>query len=242
MNRRSLALLIGALLAAMIFGCSVAMTVGAVALGWPIGDLLGLGPAATITPTQTFVPTFTATPSIAPSPTETQAPTSTPEPPTPTQPPTATVGPPTNTPTPRPPAATATPRPPTPTNTPQPVYEYHHVSGPIKDPCHAGWCLPEISGVVWDAQGNPIDNFNRVWIKLESETFGVQYCATGDETMALQPGQFKFNSPDGRLFRTYTLTVVRNPGGQALSAPLNQKMNSIVKGGQQTNIVFQRNH
>lgn len=242
MNRRSLALLIGAVLAAMIFGCSIAMTVGAVALGWPVGDLLGLGPAATLTPTKTFVPTFTATPSIVPSPTATQAPTSTPEPPTPTQPPTPTAAPPTNTPTPRPPAPTPTPKPPPPTNTPQPVYEYHHVSGPIKDPCHPGWCLPEISGVVWDAQGSPLDNFNRVWIKLESETFGVQYCATGDETLALQPGHFKFNSPDGRVFRTYTLTVVRSPGGQALSAPLDEKMNSIVKGGQQTNIVFQRNH
>jgi hypothetical protein len=122
------------------------------------------------------------------------------------------------------------------------VYEFFHKSGPIKDPCHAGWCLPEISGIVIDAEGNPLDNFNPVWIKLDSSVFGVLHCRTGDEAQALQPGQFKFNSPDGQVFREYTLTVLRNPGGQALSAPLREKMNSIVKGGQQTNIVFQRTH
>jgi hypothetical protein len=121
------------------------------------------------------------------------------------------------------------------------VYEFFHKSGPTKDPCHAGLCLPEISGIVIDAEGNPLDNFNRVWIKLDSSVFGVVHCATGDEAQALQPGQFKFQS-DGLLFRGYTLTVVRNPGGQALSAPFHEKMNSIVKGGQQSNIVFQRTH
>lgn len=242
MNRRSLALLIGAMLAAMIFGCSLTMTVGSLAFGWSVGDFLALGPAATATPTKTFLPTFTATPTIVPSPTATLAPTSTPEPPTPTQPPTPTAAPPTNTPTPRPPAPSPTPKPPPPTNTPQPVYEFFHKSGPTKDACHAGWCFPEISGIVIDAEGNPLDNFNPVWIKLDSSAFGVLHCRTGDEAQALQPGHFKFNSPDGQLFRDYTLTVVRNPGGQALSAPLHEKMNSVVKGGQQTNIVFQRTH
>lgn len=230
MSRRILALLIIPVTVAAAIGCSFR--------GFP-----GLEPTATPTPTKTFVPTFTATPTIVPSPTETRVPTSTPEPPTPTQPPTATLGPPTSTPTPRPAAPTPTPKPPPPTKTPQPAYEFHYMSGPTKDPCHPGWCVPEISGVVNDAQGNPLDNFNRVWLKLESETFGVEFCATGDEVKALQPGHFKFGSPDGQLFRQYTLTIVRSPGDQTpLSAPLEEKMNSYTRGGQQTNIIFQRNY
>jgi len=236
MNRKSLVLLILAVVITTALG------------GCSIRDLFGQKPAATPTPTKTFVPTFTSTPAVVPGPTETPAPTSTPMPtmlpqtPTPIETATPTLGPPTNTPTPRPPAPTPTPKPPAPTNTPQPAYEFHKVSGPIKDPCHPGFCLPEISGIVIDAQGNPLDNFNRVWIELDSQIFGVQYCATGEEALMLQPGQFKFNSPDGQKFGEYTMRVVRGPGGDPLSAPYQGKMNALAKAGQQTGIIFQRTH
>jgi hypothetical protein len=243
MSRRLLTILVVALALALVcvVGASTAMV-----LGPSVGGLFG-APAETPTPTKTFVATFTATPSVQPSPTDIPEPTSTPEPttppepPTPTQPPSPTVGPPTSTPKPLPPAPTATPKPPVPTNTPQPVYEFHHVSGPTKDPCHPGFCLPEIGGMVIDAQGNPIERY-AVWIKLESATFGVQYCAVGDTSKMLQPGQFKFQSND-LVFGEYTLTVVRGQGDPTpLSPPLRDKMNSYIGGGQQTNIVFQRNH
>jgi hypothetical protein len=82
---------------------------------------------------------------------------------------------------------------------------------PNKDFCHAGYCLPEIRGDVLDAQGNPVDRY-AVAVKLESPVFGVQYCAAGDESKMLQPGQFKFESVDGQSFGDYKLTVVRGPG------------------------------
>lgn len=235
MNKRSLVLLILATVITTAPGCS-------------IGDFFGQKPAATLTPTKTLVPTFTSTPTIVPGPTETPVPASTemptmlPETPIPTETATPTLGPPTNTPAPPPPAPTPTPRPPAPTNTPQPVVEFHRVAGPIKDPCFPGWCLPEIRGTVVDAQGNPLDNFNRVWLKLDSVTFGVEHCATGEEAQMLQPGQFKFGSPNGLKFGVFTLTVVRSPGGDPLSAPYEGKMNSLVKAGQQTGIVFQRTY
>ena len=213
MSRRLLSILVVVLAVALVcvLGASTAMV-----LRPPLGGLFG-APAATVTPTKTFVPTFTATPSVQASATFTPEPTSTPEPttppvpPTPTEPPTPTVGPPTSTSTPRPPAPTPTPRPPAPTNTPQPVYEYEMVQGPQKIECHPGTCVPAIAGEVQDAQGNPVDRY-AVTIKLNSPTFGVEYCAVGDESKMLQPGQFKFESPDGRVFGEYTLTVVRSQG------------------------------
>jgi len=235
MSRKSLALLILITTATMVLGCSC-------------GGLIGPEPTATFTPTKTLVPTFTATPSIVPSPTDTPPPTSTatptvpPQTPTPTQMPTPTLGPPTNTPTPRPPAPTATPRPPTPTSTPQPVYEYQLIQEPTKDPCHPGWCIPEVSGNVVDAQGNPVDNYNRVTIKLECARLGALYCPTGDPEQLLQPGQFKFVSPDSQVFGEYTLTVVRSKGDPTSLSPVyNLKMNAYTRG-QQTNIIFQRTY
>ncbi len=233
MSKKYPILLIIAIIMAMILGCSIG--------GY---SLVKLEPTATFTPTKTLVPTFTATPTVVLSPTDTPAPTATPmpttppEPPTPTHTPTPTLGPPTNTPTPRPPAPTPTPRPPTPTKTPPPVYQYYHVSGPIKDRCHPGYCLPEISGEVRDSQGNPIDNFNAVWMKLESDAFGVQWSRTGDQAQLLQPGQFKFQS-EGLVFGEYTLTVFDAQGGRPLSAPLQQKMVAYTRA-QQSNIIFQK--
>ena len=243
MNKRSLALLIIAVTVAAATGCLLAV---AVLTFSSYGDFLGQAPAETPTPTKTFVPTFTSTPAVVSSPTDTPSPTSEPmsspppEAPTPTQPPTPTLGPPTNTPVPPPPAPTPTPRPPTPTNTPQPAYEYHYLSGPSKDPCHPGFCLPEIGGMVVDPQHNPID-YPQVWMKMESAAFGVQYCLTGDQAQRLQPGQFKFQS-GGLKFGVYTLTVLESQGGRPLSATYEGKMNSLVKAGQQTNLIFQRNH
>jgi len=244
MSKRYLALLIIAVTVAAAVGCLLAVA----ALTFSsYGDFFGQAPAETPTPTKTFVPTFTSTPIVVPSPTDTPSPTSEPMPtappetPIPTQPPTPSLGPPTNTPVPPPPAPTPTPRPPTPTNTPQPTYDYHYVSGPDKDACHPGYCLPEIGGMVIDAQGNPLDNFSRVWLKLESAAFGVQYCLTGDPGQMLQAGQFKFQSA-GLKFGVYTLTVVESQGGRSLSAPYEGKMNSLVRAGQQTNLIFQRNY
>lgn len=232
MSRKYLILLSIPLVFAMILGCS-------------FGGFIGK-PTSTPTPTKTFVPTFTATPSIVLSPTETPGLAETPTPtlpaetPTPTQPPTPTLGPPTNTPTPRPPAPTPTPRPPRPTNTPQPVYEYQIVRGPTADRCDPGYCLPEISGIVLDAEGDPLHFYTPVWLKLESDTFGVQWCRTEDRAQSLQPGQFKFQS-DGLFFGGYSLTVYDMQGGRALSPPLIEHA-STPRGGQQTGIIFQKIH
>lgn len=240
MSRRLLTILVVALAVALVcvLGASTAMV-----LGPSLGGLFG-APAATVTPTKTFVPTFTATPSVQASPTSAPEPTSTPEPttppvpPTPTQPPTPTVGPPTSTSTPRPPAPTPTPRPPAPTNTPQPVYEYELVQEPQKDFCHPGYCLPEVRGDVQDAQGNPVDRY-LVTIKLNSPVFGVQYCAVGDESKMMQPGQFKFESP-GPAFGEYTLTVVRSQGDPTpLSETYPLGGGSALKG-QHTGMIFRR--
>jgi hypothetical protein len=230
MSSRRLAFLTWSLLTAMLLGCS-------------FGGLLGQQAAATPTPTKTFVPTFTATPIVVASPTDTPEPTSTPMPteppvpPTPTEPPTPTLGPPTSTSTPRPPAPTATPQPPAPTKTPQPVYEYEMVQLPTKDFCHPGYCLPEISGDVQDAQGNPVDRY-LVTIKLVSPVHGVKYCIVGDEARMLQPGQFKFESPDGQIFGDYTLTVIRS---ESDPTPLSQTYTiggSAAGKGQHTGIIF----
>jgi hypothetical protein len=211
MSSRRMAFLIWPLLAAMLLGCS-------------FSGLFGQQAAATPTPTKTFVPTFTATPVVVATATDTPEPTATPMPteppatPTPPEPPTPTVGPPTSTSTPRPPAATPTPKPPAPTKTPQPIYEYEMVQLPQRDFCHPGTCVPAIKGQVTDAEGNPIDRY-LVTIKLDSQVFGVAWCAVGDEAKSLQPGEFKFETPDGQTFGDYTLTVVRSQGDPA---PLSQ--------------------
>lgn len=227
MSSKRMALLIWPLLTAMLLGCS-------------LGGLFGQQAAATPTPTKTFVPTFTATPIVVASPTDTPEPTSTPMPteppvpPTPTEPPTPTVGPPTSTSTPRPPAPTATPKPPAPTKTP---HEYELIQGPNKDFCHPGYCVPAISGDVLDAQGDPVDRY-LVTVKLDSPVHGVKYCAVGDEAKMLQPGQFKFESPDGQVFGQYTLTVVRSQGDPT---PLSEtyELGGLSAGkGQHTLIIF----
>jgi hypothetical protein len=87
---------------------------------------------------------------------------------------------------------------------------------PQKDLCHPGTCVPAIAGEVQDAQGNPVARY-LVTIRLNSPAFGVLYCAVGDESKMLQPGQFKFESPDGRVFGDYTLTVVANDRTTPLS-------------------------
>jgi hypothetical protein len=90
---------------------------------------------------------------------------------------------------------------------------------PIKDWCHgAEFCQPAIKGDVQDSQGNPVPRY-LVTIKLDSPVFGVQFCAVGDESKMLQPGQFKFESPDGRTFGEYKLTVVANDRSTPLSQP-----------------------
>ncbi|HJX37005.1 MAG TPA: hypothetical protein VJ714_00265 [Anaerolineae bacterium] len=231
MARKCLVILTIALAATILFGCSVR-------------DMLVPEPAATLTPTKTFVPTFTSTPVTPPSPTSPPEPTSTPvpttPPPTPTVPvpPTSTPLPPTATFAPRPPAATATPKPPPPTNTPQPVYEYEMVQAPQKIECHPGTCVPAISGEVQDAQGNPVDRY-AVTIKLNSPTFGVLYCAVGDTSKMLQPGQFKFESPDGRVFGDYTLSVVRSQGDPT---PLSQpyQLGGVSVKSNHWGIIFRR--
>ena len=157
---------------------------------------------------------------------------------------TATPGPPTTTPTQPGPTPTATPRPPTPTSTVSPgTYQYTMVREPDKDPCHPGYCVPEVSGVVQDAAGNPLSNSTPVWIKLVSETQGTMYCRSGEPSMSLQEGLFKFSSQDGDVFGEYTLTVVRSQGDPtALSRTYSLKMNSYVNAGQQSNIIFKRNY
>lgn len=123
------------------------------------------------------------------------------------------------------------------------MYEYRLIQEPIKDPCHPGFCIPEVSGNVVDAQSNPVDNHNRVTIKLECARLGALYCPTGDPEQLLQPGQFKFVSPDSQVFGEFTLTVVRSQGDPTPLSPTYQlKMKSYAKGGQQTNIIFQRTY
>ena len=119
------------------------------------------------------------------------------------------------------------------------MYEYELLQEPQKDFCHPGYCLPEISGDVQDAQGIPVDRY-LVTIKLNSPVFGVQYCAVGDESKMMQPGQFKFETPDGRTFGEYTLTVVRSQGDPTpLSASYRLGGGSALKG-QHTGIIFRR--
>jgi len=165
----------------------------------------------------------------------------------PTAPPTPTCAPlATATPTATPGAATptATKKPATPTATqPAAAYEFQLVRQPDKDPCHPGFCVPEISGVVQDAGGNPLSNMTPVWIKLVSENQGTMYCRTGEPNLYLQEGLFKFISEAGDVFGEYTLTVVRSQGDPTpLSPTYGLKMNSYVAGGQQSNIIFKRNY
>jgi LysM repeat protein len=158
--------------------------------------------------------------------------------PTPTPVPGQPTATPTRTPTPTPKPAT-----PTPTSTPKQAYEFRLVQGPTKDPCHPGYCLPEVSGTVLDAQGNPLSNDQRVWIKLQCDAYGTLYGPTGDPARSMQPGLFKISSPDGGLFGSYTLTVLRSDTNPTpLSETYEFKMNSYVKGGQQSNVIFQKNY
>ena len=169
-------------------------------------------------------------------------------PPTPTAtcPPlaTATPRPPTATPTSPGPTPSATAKPPTPTaTTAVGTYQFQLVRQPDKDPCHPGFCVPEVSGVVQDAGGNPLSNATPVWIKLVSENQGTMYCRTGEPSMYLQEGLFKFSSEAGDVFGEYTLTVVRSQGDPTpLSPTYGLKMNSYVAAGQQSNIIFKRNY
>ncbi len=150
--------------------------------------------------------------------------------------------------TPRPPTATPTCPGPTPTATPTatvPVgtYQFQMVQGPTKDPCHPGFCVPEVSGVVQDAAGNPLSNSTPVWIKLVSSKQGTMYCRSGEPSLYLQEGLFKFISKDGQVFGEYTLTVVRSQADTTpLSPTYSLKMNSLATAGQQSNIVFKRNY
>jgi len=105
------------------------------------------------------------------------------------------------------------------------------VQQPQRDPCHAGTCVPAIKGDVLDAQGNPVDRY-LVTIKINSSAFGVQYCPVGDESKMLQPGQFKFESADGRVFGDYTLTVVANDRTTPLSQDYQLSMTAITKANQ----------
>ncbi|HUS69915.1 MAG TPA: LysM peptidoglycan-binding domain-containing protein [Anaerolineae bacterium] len=157
---------------------------------------------------------------------------------------TATPRPPTATPTQAGPTPTATPRPPTPTSTvPAGTYQFQMVQEPTKDPCHPGFCVPEVSGVVQDAAGNPLSNSTPVWIKLVSEKQGTMYCRTGEPSLYLQEGLFKFISKDGDVFGEYTLTVIRSQGDPtALSLTYWLKMNSYVNAGQQSNMILRRNY
>jgi hypothetical protein len=109
---------------------------------------------------------------------------------------------------------------------------------PQKVLCHPGTCVPAVSGDVLDAQGNPVDRY-AVTIKLESPTFGVQYCAAGDTSKMLQPGQFKFESPTGEFPMEYTLTVVRSQGDPT---PLSQtyELKGVSVRANHWGIVFQK--
>ncbi|OGO08420.1 MAG: hypothetical protein A2Y61_03200 [Chloroflexi bacterium RBG_13_60_13] len=117
------------------------------------------------------------------------------------------------------------------------------VRQPDKDPCHPGYCIPEVSGVVQDAAGNPLSNSTPVWIKLVSDTQGTMYCRSGEPSQYLQEGLFKFSSKSGDVFGEYTLTVVRSQSDPTpLSRTYELKMNSYVNAGQQSNIIFKRNY
>jgi LysM repeat protein len=142
------------------------------------------------------------------------------------------------------PTPTATPKTPTPTATvPVGAYEFKMVREPDKDPCHPGFCIPEITGVVQDAAGNPLSNYTPVWIKLVSAKQGTMYSRSGDPSLSLQEGLFKFISKNGDVFGEYTLTVVRSEADPTpLSPTYDLKMNSHVKAGQQSNIIFKRNY
>ncbi len=157
---------------------------------------------------------------------------------------TATPRPPTATPTQTGPTPTATPKTPTPTSTvPAGTYQFSMVRQPDKDPCHPGFCVPEVSGVVQDAGGNPLSNDTPVWIKLVSNIQGTMYCRSGEPSQYLQEGLFKFSSPDGDVFGEYTLTVVRSQADPTpLSPTYGLKMNSYVNAGQQSNIIFKRSY
>jgi LysM repeat protein len=185
-----------------------------------------------------IIPGCGTTPAPTPTPTVSSGATATPQPPTatPTEP-----GP-TPTATPRPPTATA--QLPTPTSTVSTAtYQYTMVREPDKDPCHPGYCVPEVSGVVQDAAGNPLSNSSPVWVMLISETQGTMYCRTGDPSLYLQQGLFKFSSKDGNVFGEYTLTVIRSEGDTtALSPTYSLKMNSFVNAGQQSNIIFRSSY
>jgi LysM repeat protein len=185
-----------------------------------------------------IIPGCGTTPVPTPTNTVTCQATATPAPPTATP----TQQGPTPTATPRPP--TATPQPPTPTSTVSPgTFQYTMVREPDKDPCHPGYCVPEVSGVVQDAAGNPLSNSTPVWIMLVSEKQGTMYCRTGEPSLYLQEGLFKFISKDGDVFGEYTLTVVRSEEDTtALSRTYSLKMNSTVNAGQQSNIIFKRNY
>jgi hypothetical protein len=99
--------------------------------------------------------------------------------------------------------------------------------------------MPEISGDVVDAQGSPVDRY-LVTIKLNSPIHGVKYCAAGDEAKMLQPGQFKFDSPDGQVFGEYTLTVVRSQGDPTPLSPTYSLGGTSAMKGQHTGILFRR--
>ena len=97
--------------------------------------------------------------------------------------------------------------------------------------------------VVQDAAGNPLSNSAPVWIKLVSEKQATMYCRTGEPSLYLQEGLFKFSSKDGDVFGEYTLTVVRSQGDPTpLSRTYELKMNSYVNAGQQSNIIFRRSY
>jgi hypothetical protein len=115
------------------------------------------------------------------------------------------------------------------------------VQTPKKDFCHPGTCMPEIRGDVLDAAGNPVDRY-LVTIKLDSPVFGVKFCPAGDEQKMLQPGQFKFESVDGRVFGDYTLTVVRSQGDPTPLSISYQIGGSAAGKGQHTGIIFRRKY
>jgi LysM repeat protein len=178
----------------------------------------GCGSSATPTPTTQTAATTTPTPTTQPGATAT--PTAKPATSTPTTAPTAT-----------------------PTTAPAVSYEFQLVREPDKDACHPGYCVPEVSGVVQDAAGNPLSNSTPVWIKIVSKNQGTMYCRTGDPGQYLQEGLFKFVSQDGNVFGVYTLTVVRSQADPTpLSPTYSLKMNSFVAAGQQSNIIFRRDY
>jgi len=80
-------------------------------------------------------------------------------------------------------------------------------------------------------------------MKPASENQGTMYCRSGEASLYLQEGLFKFSSKDGDIFGEYTLTVIRSQADPtALSRTYSLKMNSYVNAGQQSNIIFKRNY